>query len=117
MTLVGPLLARDREVRDREVARLYEQFLPALPAFWSPNDDLLGTMLSRRRRLDELRRFGPPVRVIFGARDRYFNPRVARSFAALFPHSELHLLDDAGHYVQIDEPERVADLVLAEWHA
>jgi hypothetical protein len=24
-----------------------------------------------------MRRFGPPVRVIFGARDRYLNPRVA----------------------------------------
>jgi haloalkane dehalogenase len=33
---------------------------------------------------------------------------VARRFATLFPHSELHLLPDAGHYVQVDEPQRVA---------
>jgi pimeloyl-ACP methyl ester carboxylesterase len=54
--------------------------------------------------------------VIFGARDRYLGPRVARRFAALFPNSELHLLADAGHYVQVDEPGRVADLILSESH-
>jgi haloalkane dehalogenase len=107
---------RDPEVRDPLVAQLYEQFLPARPAFWRLNDDLLGAVLNRRRRVGELRRFAPPVRVIFGARDRYLNARVARRFAALFPHSDLHLLSDAGHYVQVDQPRRVADLILAGWH-
>jgi pimeloyl-ACP methyl ester carboxylesterase len=107
---------RDPEVRDPFVAELYEQFLAARPAFWRLNEDLLGTVLTRRRRIGGLRRFEPPVRVVFGARDRYLNASVARRFAALFPHSELHLLEGAGHYVQVDEPERVAELVLAEWH-
>jgi haloalkane dehalogenase len=107
---------RDAEVRDPLVARLYQQFLPARPAFWRLNDDLLGTVLSRLRRVGVLRRFTPPVRVVFGAQDRYLNARVARRFAALFPRSELHLLPDAGHYVQVDQPEQVAGLVLAEWH-
>jgi pimeloyl-ACP methyl ester carboxylesterase len=106
---------RDPEVRDRLVGQLYQQFLPARPAFWRLNDDLLGAVLSRRRRIGELRRFAPPVRVIFGARDRYLNARVARRFADLFPHSDLHLLGDAGHYVQVDQPQRVADLILAGW--
>jgi pimeloyl-ACP methyl ester carboxylesterase len=105
---------RDAEVRRTLVPQLYQEFLPARPAFWRLNDDLLTTVLSRRRRIADLRRFDPPVRLIFGARDRYLNPRVARDFAALFPHSELHLLDDAGHYVQVDEPQRVADLLIAE---
>jgi pimeloyl-ACP methyl ester carboxylesterase len=39
---------------------------------------------------------------------------VARRFAALFPHSELHLLPRAGHYVQIDEPAAVAALITAK---
>ncbi len=103
----------DSEVRGPLVAQLYEQFLPARPAFWRLNDDLLGTVLTRRRRIPELRRFDPPVRVIFGARDRYLNPRVALQFAALFPNSELHLLDGAGHYVQVDKPQQVADLIVA----
>ena len=102
---------QDPAVRQALVPQLYAQFLPARPAFWRLNDDLLGAVLARRRRIPELRRFGPPVQVIFGARDRYLNPRVARNFAALFPHSQLHLLGGAGHYVQVDQPERVAGII------
>jgi len=40
------------------------------------SDDPIGAVLARRR-IPELRRFGPPVRVIFGADDRHLNPRVA----------------------------------------
>src|SRR5215470_10082982 len=93
------------------VPQLYKQFQPARPAFWRLNDDLLGAVLARRRRIGDMRRFGPPVRVVFGARDRYLNPHVARNFAALFPHSELHLIDGAGHYVQVDQPAQVAALI------
>ena len=104
---------QDAAVRELLVPQLYEQFLPARPAFWRLNDDLLGTVLTRRRRIPELRRFAPPVRVIFGARDRALNPRVAKNFAALFPNSELHLLGGAGHFVQVDQPQQVADLIAA----
>jgi len=102
---------QDPAERNRLVPQLYEQFLPARPAFWRLNDDLLGAVLARRRRIGALRRFGPPVRVVFGIRDRYLNPHVARNFAALFPHSELHLIDGAGHYVQVDQPRQVAELI------
>jgi pimeloyl-ACP methyl ester carboxylesterase len=105
---------QDPEVRELLVPQLYEQFLPARPAFWRLNDDLLGTVLTRRRRIPQLRRFAPPVRIIFGARDRALNPRVAKNFASLFPNSELHLLDDAGHFVQVDQPQQVADLIAGE---
>lgn len=102
---------QDPAERHLLVPQLYEQFQPARPAFWRLNDDLLGAVLARRRRIGDLRRFGPPVKVIFGARDRYLNPHVARNFATLFPHSELHLIDGAGHYVQVDQPRQVADLI------
>ncbi|WP_316749382.1 alpha/beta fold hydrolase [Streptomyces herbicida] len=104
---------RDSGVREQYVARLYEQFPAARPAFWRLNDELLAAVLSRRRRLPELRAFQPPVRVVFGARDRYLNARVARQFADLFPNSELCLLVDAGHFVQVDEPGQVADAIVS----
>jgi len=105
---------RDPAVREELVPKLYEEYLSARPAFRRLNNDLLGTVVSRRRRVDDLRRFQPPVAVIFGALDPYLNRDVARRFAALFPHSSLHLVENAGHYVQIDMPERVADLMTAQ---
>ena len=65
---------QDPEVRGRLVPQLYEQFLPARPTFWRLNDDLLGAVFTRRRRIPELRRFARPVQIIFGSRDRSLNP-------------------------------------------
>ncbi|GIH02981.1 hydrolase [Rhizocola hellebori] len=104
---------QDPAIRGPFVAELYEQFDAARPAFWRLNEDLIGTVIRGTRRVGLLRNFTPPVRIVFGAKDRYLTPRVARRFAELFPNSDLHLLPDAGHYVQVDEPRRVADLLLA----
>lgn len=101
----------DPHRRAAVVPALYERFVPAEPAFWRLNEDLLGAIWCRRRRLPELRRFPRPVRIAFGARDRWLNPRVARNLAAQFPDAELHLIPGAGHYVQIDAPDRTAEVV------
>ncbi|WBB67976.1 alpha/beta hydrolase [Micromonospora sp. WMMD812] len=95
------------------VPALYEQFVAAEPAFWRLNDDLLGTIWARRRRVTDVHRFDRPVRVVFGAEDRYLNPRVARALARLFPRADLELVPDARHYVQIDAPEAVARAILS----
>ncbi|GIG90393.1 alpha/beta fold hydrolase [Plantactinospora endophytica] len=107
---VGEFIS-DPTVRGEVVPQLLRDFPPAQPAFFRLNQDLLGTLLRRRRRIADMRRFNPPVRVVFGARDRYLNARVARRFTALFPNADLHLLPDARHYVQVDEPERVGRLI------
>lgn len=103
---------RDERTREEMLPALYEDFHAARPAFWRLNSDLLGSVFSRRRMLPELRAFPRPVRIIFGARDRWLNPSVARRFHELFATSELFLLPRAGHYVQVDEPAEVARLIL-----
>ncbi len=107
---------RDPEVREEFLPLLYRQFA-ANPstheAFFGLNQDLLSALASGTAALPRLRRFPRPVRIVFGAADPYLNAGVARRFHALFPTSELFLLEGARHYVQMDEPRQVAQLILA----
>ena len=106
---------RDRQVRERFLPLLYRQFA-AIPsaheAFFGLNRDLRSAVAAGAAALPRLGRFDRPVRIIFGAADPYLNRRVARRFHQLFPTSELFLLEGARHYVQLDEPRQVAQLLL-----
>src|SRR4029453_10557264 len=73
----------------------------------------LGTTISRRKGFAELRSFARPVRIVFGAADPYLNAGVAKRFHRLSPTSDLFLLPNARHYVQIDAPAEVAQLILS----
>ena len=99
---------RDDAVRRQLLPEYYQRFVAARPAFWRLNADLPGTLISRARRASRLRSFDRPVRIVFGADDPYLNARVARRFARLFPGAALELIAGARHYVQVDEPQRVA---------
>jgi haloalkane dehalogenase len=106
---------RDAEVRDAFLPLLYQQFdsVPsARAAFFGMNEDLRQTIRSRTHRVQELRAFSRPVRIIFGEADPYLNANVARAFHGLFPWSDLFLVPTARHFVQMDEPEEVARLIL-----
>src|SRR5512139_2859332 len=107
---------RDADVRAEFLPLLYRQFDAApstRPAFFSLNEDLLPTIQSRSNQIPALGKFNRPVRIIFGDADPYLNNGVARSFHELFPTSELFLLPGARHYVQMDEPDEVARLILS----
>jgi pimeloyl-ACP methyl ester carboxylesterase len=107
---------RDAEVRAEFLPVLYRQFTAApsaQPAFFRLNEDLLSTVRDRTKRIPQMKAFSRPVRIIFGAKDRYLNAGVARRFHELFPTSDLFLLPEANHFVQIDEPEQVAHLLLS----
>jgi haloalkane dehalogenase len=58
-----------------------------------------------------LRRLDLPVSIIFGERDRYLNPSLAAEISGLFSDPAFHLVPDAGHYPQYDQPEVVAGLL------
>ena len=55
-----------------------------------------------------------PVIVAFGRDDAYLDATVAAHLAAQFPHATLHLIDDASHWPQWDQPAAVAAIVLEE---
>ena len=113
---VGRRFVRDKEVRNEFVPLFYEQFASepsTKPAFFSLNSDLLGTMRSRSGAEPEMKAFGRPVRIISGEADPYLHAGVARHFHALFPKSELFLLPTARHFPQLDEPEKLARLILS----
>src|SRR6266545_2267946 len=107
---------RDAEVRDHFLSLLYQQFdakPSARPAFFRLNEDLLPTIRSRSKIASKLKEFRRPVRIVFGANDPYLNKGVAQRFHELFPASDLFLLPSARHFVQMDEPEEVARLILS----
>jgi pimeloyl-ACP methyl ester carboxylesterase len=102
---------RDASVRDAFLPVLYEQFErrpSAQRAFFALNEDLRSALRSRAKRRDELVHFERPVRILFGAADPYLNADVARDMARLFPRTDLNLVEGARHFVQMDEPDRVA---------
>jgi pimeloyl-ACP methyl ester carboxylesterase len=107
---------RDADIRNQFVPLLYEQFEAtpsARPAFFRLNEDLLGTVRAGSKVAANLKEFSRPVRIIFGASDPYLNKGVAQRFHELFPTSELFLLRNARHFVQMDEPGEVARLILS----
>ena len=106
---------RDTDVREQFLPLLYRQFTTTPStheAFFGLNRDLWPTVAAGTATLPRLGRFSRPVRIIFGAADPYLNAGVARRFHALFPTSELFLLDGVRHYVQLDDPQQVAQLIL-----
>ena len=107
---------RDAETRNQFVPLLYRQFdatPSARPAFFRLNEDLLGTIRSGSKNAPKLKTFRRPVRIIFGTSDPYLNKGVAEAFHELFPASDLFLLANARHFVQMDEPAEVARLILS----
>jgi len=107
---------RDPDVRNQFVPLLYQQFEAtpsARPAFFRLNEDLLPTVRAGLKTAPKLKDFGRPVRIIFGASDPYLNKGVAQKFHELFPASDMFLLPSARHFVQMDEPEEVARLILS----
>lgn len=60
-----------------------------------------------------LREIAPPAVVLAGALDFVVAPRVGRELAASLPHADFRLVEDAGHVMQAEAPQAVADAILS----
>ena len=69
---------------------------------------------SRHDATARLTRVAVPTLVVHGEQDTLLPPVNAVDLAALVPGAELRLLDGAGHFFAVEEPEAAAEVVL-EW--
>ena len=60
----------------------------------------------------ELARLAIPVKVVWGDADRYLPRETPERLLAAMPGATLHRIETAGHLVPIDEPERLAQILL-----
>jgi haloalkane dehalogenase len=82
------------------------------PAFFSSTAVLWQELDARATKLPAMQQFNKPVYVIFGADDPFLNKGVATEFKRIFPNSSLHLVEKAGHYVQLDNAGAVSSILL-----
>jgi haloalkane dehalogenase len=62
---------------------------------------------------DKLGELGVPVLLVFGGQDPFVSPATAHRFERELPDTELVLIEEAGHFVWEDAPERCAEVLRA----
>jgi haloalkane dehalogenase len=96
-----------------------EQFVPVFahsapyirPAFFSSVGFLWAELDARVVEIPKLTLFEKPVQIVFGSDDPFLNSGVANDFGKAFKNSQVSLIKGANHYVQLDNPSAVADLI------
>jgi pimeloyl-ACP methyl ester carboxylesterase len=58
-----------------------------------------------------LRGVSTPAVLIWGRNDRIVPPECAELYAEVLPHAEIHFIADAGHNVELEQPEVVARII------
>lgn len=89
----------------------FRQTPSAGPAFGQMTAQLFAEVDRNSRRLEQVKALDIPVTLIWGETDPYLNTGVAKDLQAAFKNATLHLLH-AGHWVQIDMPQKVAEIML-----
>ena len=74
-----------------------------------PSHPSYRTLLNIENGLSQFRMH--PVCLIWGMKDWCFTPWFLQKFQEFFPQAEVHRLEDAGHYVVQDAPERVVEIL------
>jgi pimeloyl-ACP methyl ester carboxylesterase len=86
-------------LRDRRIRADLASFARAMPA-----TDMVGAG-------ERLRDFDRPALIVWGAKDPYFPYADAERLAGTLPDARLHRLDNASTFVQLDAPQRLAELI------
>ncbi|MEL6430926.1 MAG: alpha/beta hydrolase [Planctomycetota bacterium] len=105
-------MVRDDETEKRFKDVFAHQALGIRRAFFELNSNLREEFERRAEALAPLARLGPRVALVFGDADPYLNLDIARELLELMPGATLEVVEGAGHYVQIDAPDRVAGAIL-----
>lgn len=58
-----------------------------------------------------LHRIDIPTLLVWGAQDRFVSADYAKRYADAIPHSDLHLVPEAGHYPHVERPKLVLDRI------
>ncbi|MEM1332457.1 MAG: alpha/beta hydrolase, partial [Actinomycetota bacterium] len=96
------------------IDRLWNTFAEARPAFVALTNRLVSEVITRFETVEDLPDITIPIDIVYGAQDPYLTVGTAIEFDGWFPDSTLTVLDDAGHFVQIDRPDAVAAAILAD---
>jgi haloalkane dehalogenase len=100
------------EIRDQFVPIITHSAAYMRPAFFSSVSYLWGELDARVKEIPKMRSFDKSVQIIFGADDPFLNAGVAAEFGRVFGKSQVSMIKDAGHYVQLDNAPAVANLIL-----
>jgi haloalkane dehalogenase len=117
---VGSQLARfysNAKIRDAFTPIITHNSVNIRPAFFSSTSVLWQELEARKASVPRLQQFKKPVHIVFGADDPYLNSGVAAEFKRLFSNSSLHLVPQAGHYVQLDNAKEVGSILLTKLSA
>ena len=98
---MGPLIAENFVVQPG-----------AGPAFIQMGAQFYDELKRNSARLDLVRALDTPAKVIWGELDPYLNVAMGRERASLFRNGSFHPVP-AGHWLQSDMPQRVAELMLS----
>jgi pimeloyl-ACP methyl ester carboxylesterase len=102
----NPRLTPDQVNRIYDVSRSWATKRAVLKLYRATPADSLATPAAALRALD------PPALVIWGTKDAYLPAEQAERQRQTFPSAQVELLDGLGHWVMLEDPERVASLVI-----
>jgi haloalkane dehalogenase len=103
------------KIRKKYVPEFLKQFTSKRPhsktPFFRTVKQLPKDIKNNLKNLDKIKEFKKPVKIIFGARDKYLGKELAEEFQTLFTNSKLYLIDQSRHYPQLEQTEKVAEIM------